>query len=428
MKYTSLNIIAMISVSCYILADTFFVSLGMGTYGLAALNFAVPVFGLIFGCGMMLGIGGATKYTILKSQGYNIGANQVFTNTCLLVLGFAAGFFVCGLFFADGIAALLGADGKVFEMTRDYLRVILLFSPIFLANNIMVCFVRNDGAPRLAMGAMVSSSLVNIALDYIFIFMLDLGMFGAALATGLANSVGLAILLFHIIHKRNGFELVKIKIRCQIAAGIFATGLPSFVTETSISVVMIVFNVIMLGLAGNVGVAAYGVIANIFIVVISIYNGIAQGIQPLISKYYGRKEMTVARLVLKYALILMALISLVVYLCAFLLANQISGVFNTEQNEVLQNLAVTGMRVYFTGCIFAGMNIILSIYFTSTENPRPAHVVSVLRGFVVILPLVFVLSHFMGVLGVWLAFPLAELAVGVAGVTFLFKNVVQKPA
>jgi putative MATE family efflux protein len=420
-RYTSFNIAAMVSVSCYILADTFFIAQSLGNYGLAALNFAVPTFAIIFSCGMMLGIGGATKYTIAKSQNNHKSANQTFTNTAWLTLGFSAFFVVCGVFFADFIATVFGASGEVFAMARDYLRVILLFSPVLLINYVLVCFVRNDNAPLLAMAAMVGSSFFNILFDYLLIIQMDMGMFGAALATGFGQVLGVAILAIHFIRKRNGFRPIRCKIKKTIVGGIFSTGFPTFVVEVSIGVVMIVFNRIILGIAGNIGVAAYAVIANIFIVVISIYNGIAGGVQPLISKHYGSGNPALARLILRYALILMAIISAVIYATVFFGANPITNIFNSEQNPILQNLAVTGLRIYFIGSIFAGFNIIMAIYFTSIENPRPAHLISLLRGFVVILPMIFLLSHVGGIMGVWFVFPVTEILVSGVAVVAMSK-------
>jgi len=416
----------MLSLSCYVLADTFFIANWIGAYGLAALNFALPVFGAVIGVSLMLGIGGATKYTILKSQNDAAGANKIFTITIWLMLGFAAIFVIGGIFFAAAIAAAFGTYGEVFTMSKTYLQVILISAPILMANNVLVCFIKNDGAPRLAMFAMVSTSFTNIFLDYVFILQLDTGMFGAALATTFAGVVGFIIIMYHFLRGRGALRLVRTQITKAVSLGIFAIGLPSFVTEISISTVLIVFNIIIFRLSGNIGVAAYGVIANLLIVIVAIYNGIAQGIQPLISKYYGHGDMARAKQILRHALMLMAVISVAVYAAVFLLAYPIAGAFNSEQNEILQALAVTGMRIYFIGGIFAGFNIIVSMYFTSTERPRPAHIISLLRGFVVILPLVFLLSHLGGITGVWSAFPITELIVcGIASVLYMRRSDVK---
>ena len=149
LKYVSLNILGQMAYSCYTLADTFFVSASLGANGLTALNLAFPVFCLINGTGLMIGMGGGTRYSILKSRGEDDRANRVFTNAVYLVAFFSALFATAGLLFSGTIVRLLGADDTVFAMTNTYLRVMLLFAPAFLSNNLLQCFVRNDGRPSL---------------------------------------------------------------------------------------------------------------------------------------------------------------------------------------------------------------------------------------------------------------------------------------
>ena len=127
----------------------------------------------------MIGMGGGTHYSIHKSRGEDEAANKVFTNAAMLVAVFASLFFLAGLFLSETITTLLGADEAVFEMTRTYLQVILLFAPAFMLNNLILCFVRNDGAPGLAMAGMIGGSLSNIVLDWVFIFPCGMGIFGA---------------------------------------------------------------------------------------------------------------------------------------------------------------------------------------------------------------------------------------------------------
>ena len=199
---------------------------------------------------------------------------------------------------------------------------------------------------------------------------------------------------------------------------ILSSGVPSLVTEVSSGIVIIVFNSILLNLAGNVGVAAYGVIANLSLVIIAIYTGIAQGIQPIISSNYGAKNTRNIKLILKYAMTTMLILSVLIYVTVFLGASQIAGIFNSEGDAVLQNIATEGMRLYFTACPFAGFNILISICFTSTEHLRPAHMISLLRGFLLIIPMAFLLSWLANIYGVWCAFPTTELLVAAIGLLF----------
>ena len=300
-------------------------------------------------------------------------------------------------------------------MTGTYLRVILLFAPMFMTNNLLLCFIRNDGAPQLSMAAMITGSLSNVVLDYVFMFPFGMGIFGAAFATGLAPVISILVLSPYLIRRKNQFHLRKCRVSGHLALGIFSSGLPSLITEVSSGIVIIVFNTIILGIAGNIGVAAYGVIANLSLVVTSIYTGISQGIQPILSRSYGTGNRKDMQSILRYALTAEALVSAGVYLCVFFGADLIAAIFNSENNAVLQDIAVTGLKIYFTACVFAGFNIIISVYFTSTENALPAHVISILRGFIVIIPMAFILSAAAELLGVWAAFPATELIVSLIG-------------
>ncbi len=415
-KYASLNVFGMIGLSCYILADTFFIAKGLGANGLTALNLAIPVYSLIHGIGLMLGMGGATRYSIAKSKKAT-DTDCIFTNTIFLAGGFAVALFFSGLLFSEPIIRLLGADEVVFAMGKTYLQVILLFAPMFVLNNVLLCFVRNDGAPQLSMLAMLGGSFSNIILDYIFIFPLGMGIFGAVLATGFAPVISMMILSPFFFQKRNHFHLTKCRLSTKLSAGVFSTGIPSFITEMSSGIVIIVFNIIILRLEGNVGVAAYGVIANLSLVVISIYTGIAQGIQPLLSSYYGMGNRQNVQAVLRYALTTVLVISGVIYLGVFFGAPQIAGAFNSEENVLLQSIAVSGLKIYFIACVFAGFNIVISVYFTSTAYARPAHIISALRGFFIIIPMAFFLSSIGGMTGVWCVFPATELIVSGIGYT-----------
>ena len=414
----------MIAISCYILADTFFVAQGLGTNGLASLNLAIPTYDFIHGTGLMLGMGGATRFSILKSQNNQKGADTIFTNTVYLGIFFSVIFMLGGLFFSGSLARLLGADQNTFEMTNTYLRVMMLFSPAFIFNDIILCFVRNDGNPRLSMIATVCGSLFNVVFDYIFIFPCNMGMLGAVLATGFSPVVGLTIMSPHWLGKKRGFHFRKLVPDADSIRTNISLGFPSLLSQISAAIVMIVFNMLILDLEGNTGVAAYGVIANISLVVLSFYTGIAQGIQPLVSHSYGRKKTDGIRQFLRYAMISMVILSAVMYLILFVFADPIASAFNSEHNAKLQEIAVTGLKLYFTSLVFAGFNIILSMYFTSVEKALPAQIISLLRGLILIIPIAFLFANLWDMTGVWMSFPATELVTALVGAVlyFIYKN------
>ncbi|MCH1983368.1 MATE family efflux transporter [Ruminococcus sp. OA3] len=421
-RYSSLNVLGMTGLSCYILADTFFVSKGLGANGLAALNLAIPVYSFIHGTGMMLGMGGATKYSIFKGQKAFRNSNLIFTNTGYLAAVFAAVFMVIGIFFSKNVTLLLGADTEVFAMTNTYLKIILLFAPAFIMNDILICFVRNDGNPRLSMNAMLGGSMLNIILDYVFIFPFDMGIFGAVLATGLSPVISMIILSGHFLKRKNNFCFEKVAPHAAMIGYTLSLGFPSLVTEVSSGVVIIVFNMIILNIQGNIGIAAYGVIANLSLVVIAVYTGIAQGMQPLISRAYGQNDKSTVRQVRRYALSALFMVSCVICLTVFLLASPIAGIFNSEGSVRLQDIAVYGLRLYFIAAPFVGYNIVLLTFFTSTEKAVWAHLLSLLRGLILIIPMAFLLSSLAGITGVWLAFPVTECLVAVLGIILKIKT------
>ena len=420
-RYTILSVFGTLGVSCYILADTFFVSKGLGTNGLTALNLAIPVYNFIHGTGLMLGMGGATKFSVCKSQGNQELVNKVFTNTIYLAVLFSIAFMLPGFFCAKQLALALGADYAVLEMTVTYLRWLLLFSPAFILNDVLLCFVRNDANPQLSMCAMLIGSFSNIILDYIFIFPLNMGIFGAIFATGISPVISILIMILHWAKNKNSFHFVRTEICMKIIQWDLSLGFPSLIAQISSGIVMITFNAIILKLEGNIGIAAYGIIANISLVVVAIYTGIAQGAQPLISRFYGQGNKSQIQAVLRYAIFTAFALSSILYVLIFVFAQPIAAIFNSECNAALQKIAVTGLKLYFISAPFVGYNIILATFFTSIERACPAHILSVLRGLVLVIPTAFLLSFLWDMTGVWFTYPATEFLVALLGFV-IYKN------
>ena len=418
-KYVTANILGMIGLSLYILADTFFIARGIGPDGLTALNLAIPVYSFINGLGLMIGMGGATRYSISKGNHDTDSRRFIFSQAFCFMAVLAALFFLGGLFLPDQLSALLGADESVLPHTSIYLRIILLFTPLFMCNNLLLCFVRNDGSPSLSMCAMLTGSFSNIILDYIFIFPLQWGMFGAAFATGLAPAISMLVLSVHFLKKRNQFRLYPSPIRLRRLIDISALGVSSLITEVSSGVVMIIFNMLILDIGGNLGVAAYGIIANIALVLTSIYTGISQGIQPIISGLFGKKESRGILAVRRLALCTSLLFSLVSYLCTYFFAVPIVDLFNKEHDLRLEEIAVGGMHIYFLAFFFIGINIMTAALLSSVDRPRSAFILSALRGFLLVIPAAFLLCALLGLKGIWLTLPVTE---GIVALAAIFMN------
>jgi len=408
--YVTSNILGMIGLSCYILADTFFIARGCGAAGLTALNLALPAYSLMHGLGLMVGMGGATRYAIAQA-GDRTARQNVFSHALFLAALMSVPFLAAGLTAPRPLAVLLGADGAVIGMTVEYLRTLLLFAPAYFLNNLVLAFLRNDGAPRLAMAAMLSGSIANIFLDYLFVFPLGMGMFGAALATGIAPCIGLAVQSLHFLRGKNGFSPRRTLPDVRQALGILSLGASSFVLELSSGVVLLTFNMLLLRISGNVGVAAYGVVANIALVVIALFTGVAQGMQPVLSGCFSRGEHGSAALVYRAAVVTALVLAAAAWLLGSLFAGPVVSLFNREGDRELARLAVSGIRIYFVSFPFAGINIVTAAAMSAVARPREGFLISILRGLVVMLPMAAGLAALFGTAGVWASVPAAEAVV-----------------
>lgn len=408
-RYVSLNILGMLGVSCYILADTFFVSAKMGADGLTALNLAISIYSFIHGAGLMIGIGGGTLYSIYRSRGEAEKGDQAFT--AALLMGLAVGCFllVAGVSASEPLAGLLGAEGRIAGMTAVYLRTILCFAPCFICNNIFLAFVRNDGNPKLSMTGMLVGSFSNIILDYVFIFPADMGMFGAAFATGLAPVISMLILFRHKLSGRNRFHFDSGGPLLDYAGKMPGLGAASFINEVSSGVVLIVLNLLILRVSGNIGVAAYGVIANLALVALSIFTGISQGSQPLLSRYYGEGDEAKVREIYRYMAVLSLAVGAALVAVSFLFTDFLVGVFNSEENQELAGIARTGLRIYFLGFLTAGVNIVTAACKGALEQAKESFFISVMRGLFCIVAYAFILSGLFGMTGIWASFPATEM-------------------
>lgn len=406
-KYVLQSTAGMVGISVYILADTFFISLHSGADGLTVLNLLLPVYGLIFAIGAMTGIGSATRYALRKAKGEK-DTDLYFLHSLFWCLIMSVPFMLTGVFAPEQVLRCLGADEMIAGLGRDYLRIVLVMTPFFMMNYTFTAFARNDSAPTVAMLGSLSGSLFNIVFDYIFMFPMDLGLVGAALATAVSPVVTMSVCSVHFLGKRNGvgFRFGLPSFRRLFSC--WQLGVSAFVGEIASAVTTMIFNVLILGIAGNTGVAAYGVIANISLVATAIFNGITQGTQPLISYSFGRGRMEEVKSLLRMGLAVSLLVEILAVAGAWGLTDQLIGIFNSEGNAALLYYAQDGMRLYFLGYLFAGINIMLVGYFSAADRAGLAFTASMLRGVLAIGACAIVLSRVWGMNGIWLSFGASE--------------------
>ena len=386
-RYVSQNILGMIGVSAYILADTFFIAQAQGADGIAALNLVLPVYSLIFALGAMLATGAATRFALERHEGKH--ADGYLAEALAWAGILSVPFILLGIFSAEGIVRLRGGEPDIVTVGAPYTRIFLLFTPFFMCNYILRSFVLNDGDPSLAMTATMASSLFNIVMDWVLMFPLKMGMAGAALATAASPIVGMGINALHFRKKTNTLRFRWHKPTFKLLAHVSAVGVSGFIGEIAGGMTTMVLNFLILGLSGSIGVAAYGVVANVAIVATAIFSGISQGSQPLLSDAYSRGETGQV-------------------VCFEVFAEPLVAVFNSEHDPVMANLACQGMRLYFLGYLFAGFNIAGTGYLSAVGAAKWAMITSILRGVAAIVLCALVMAALFGMTGVWLAFCAAE--------------------
>ena len=361
-KYVSQNIFGLIGTSCYILADTYFIAQVAGTDGVTLLNLCLPMYNLIFAFGSMIGLGAATRYAILQAQG-EARAQRYFSNAILCACLIAIPFMLAGAFCPGTLLQLMGGDADI----------------------------------------------------------VALGLPGAALATAISPVLSIAICSRHFFQKSNTLTFVRQAPSARLLVQSCQLGISGFVGELSSAVTTTVFNFLLLRLAGNVGVAAYGVVANFALVATAIFNGVAQGAQPLISQCYGKNEMTGAKKLLLLGCGTALALAAVLYGAVFGFTNTFVALFNSENSALMAEYAHSGMRIYFLGYFFAGCNIVAAGYLGAVNRPTEATITSVSRGVAAIVTCSLILSALFGMNGVWSAFPAAE-AITLALTVFLLKR------
>lgn len=407
-KYVFQNVAGMIGVSVYILADTFFISVCSGANGITVLNLALPIYGLIFAIGSMIGVGSATRYAIRRAQGQK-DIDFYFTQAILWDAILSIPFILLGIFAPEQVLQFMGADAVITELGKSYVQIFMTATPFFMMNYAFTAFARNDNATTTAMIGAISGSLFNIVFDYIFMFPMEMGLTGAALATVFSPVVTSLVCCTHYFGKNNN---VRFKWKLPSVRQLFACcglGVSAFVGEISSAITTTIFNLLILGIAGNVGVAAYGVVANLSLIAMAIFNGISQGAQPLISKYYGFGKHDDVKTLLKLGAGISLAVEGIILVTVWGFTDLLVGIFNSEGSEALLYFAHDGLRFYFLGYLFAGINILLVGYFAATARAKQAFVASILRGALAIAVCAIVMSKLWGINGVWLSFLTSEI-------------------
>lgn len=321
--------------------------------------------------------------------------------------------------FRNPLAYVLGANSTTFPYVSDYLFVILLFGFIFTVENTFSIFVRNDGAPNLSMAGLIVTSVVNIVLNYIFLFIFDFGVSGAAFATIIASFLGMLVLSSHFFKKTNNLKLIRFSFNRKLFAAIIVIGFPSFLSELGISVFTISHNIAFERTAGTDGVAAFSILNYVHSVMLMLFLGMGGAIQPLISYYHGAGNLERQKETMKKATMTVVLAGAVFFLIGQFAAGPIVSIFGDFPQSV-KELASTGINLFFIAYLFTGTNFVMMTYYQSVGNVRMATWITASREIIVMLIFLLILPRIFGLNGIWLAIPASEFLVFIG--VFLYQK------
>lgn len=420
-KYFFPTMCAALSTSVYILFDTIFIGQGVGSKGLTALNISLPIYSIYFGTGLLIGIGGSTLMSIEKGRERLDKANKIFTLSFILGFILATIYCIIGFVFLEEIALVLGATKEIMPFVKEYMVVVVIGTIPFVMGSVMAPFIRADKAPKKAMFAVIFSGFLNIILDYIFVFPLDMGMRGAAIATVFSYTISCLILLTHLLSKNNTLRFKKDFYKLSYITRIFKCGLPSLFIEVSLGFVIFIFNIQILKIIGDDGVTAYSIISNTGIIAVALFNGISQTIQPLISINMGANLKERATRLRNLGLFTALVIGVAFFILCIIFPEQIVRIFVNPNNEVLA-IAINSIRIYSIAFIVMGINMVSGAYFQSIELAKESFIIAFCRGLLFVSICVFILPIFLGINGVWLSVPIGELLTLFVTIVFVKKN------
>jgi len=402
------TILGMVSTALFTVVDGIFVGNGVGSDALAAVNISAPIFMFVAGIGLMFGTGGGVLASINLSRGKMKVANINTTQSVLALVLVSIVLALILTIFPENVAFLLGSDEHLVDMVVEYLFWYSVSLPLTVFLIALPFFTRLTN-PKIAMWALLSSTVVNIVLDYIFIFIFEWGLFGAAIATDIGEVVGSLIMLFYLFKRTIAIRLVRLKMSVRSillsirnVGYMVRLGFSVFLSEITISIMIIAGNYAFMRYLGSDGVAAYSVICYLFPIIFMVFNATVQSAQPIISYNYGCGQLDRSNKALRLALGFTACFAVVIMGLFMFFANGIVTLFIPDITNASWEYAVTGLPLFAIDYLFFGINIITIGYYTSVERLNRAVFLTVLRG---ILPVVFffVLPLWLDVTGIWLA-------------------------
>ncbi len=423
-QFTLPTMAMMILTSIYGVVDGFFVSNFVGKTPFAAVNFIMPFLMGLGALGFMFGTGGSALVAKTLGEGNRDRANRTFSLVVCVSLGLGILIAVCGVFLIRPVAARMGAQGELLENCVLYGRILMISLPLFIMQLEFQSFFVAAEKPQLGLRMTIIAGVMNVVLDALFVGFFRWGLIGAAAATAMSEISGGGFALLYFLRPNNSLlRITKPKFDGKALLKTCTNGSSELLSNLSMSLVGMLYNIQLMRYAGENGVAAYGVLMYVNFVFISMFIGFSIGTAPLIGFNHGAQNHAELRNLLKKSLLIIGLTSLVMLGLGQVLAKPLAFIF-TGYDTALLEMTVRGFTIFSFSFLFAGLAIFGSSFFTALNNGLTSAIISFLRTLVFQIAAVFILPLFLDIDGIWLSVVVAELAA--AAMALFFIKILQK--
>lgn len=409
MRFVIPSILSMVIFNLYTLVDGIFVAHFVNDLALAGINVATPYITTIFSVGILFAIGSSTLMSIYRGEKNYVAMNKIYTMNILVISCLALAISILSFIFSDDIALALGSNIDIFEYSSLYIRVISCFAFFYIVAYCFEVLLKADGYPHKSMIGVGIGACTNIILDALFLGVFHMGLFGAALATGISQMLTFFYYFSHfVIHRQSHFKFVKGPYPWKEYPTLLSLGMADAISEISPGIMIIAFNYRIDELLSTSGLVSYSIIMYVYNLVLMAMVGISQGIQPLISYYYGKDNQQAIQIIHRYARILVSALSLILFIFIEVFANQIVACYISKETAFF-NEAVFALRLFSSVFLLMGHVVITIGYMTALKKPKQAFGLSLGRGIFMIIVSLYVCSYFLGSIGIWISAFISEM-------------------
>lgn len=408
-KYLSAAFGSALISSIYGIVDMAMVGQYQGPNGTAALAVVAPVWNIIYSLGLLMGIGGSVIFSMKRGGVQSRGSENQYFTAAVIGSAILAAIAWAGLIaFEKPVLTFFGADEELLLLARRYLLPVKFVFPLFLFNQMLAAFLRNDGNPALATAGVLAGGIFNVFGDYFFVFTCDMGIFGAGLATALGSAISFAVMLSHFFSRKNTLRFIKPEKLFVRLKEISVGGFSSFFIDVAMGILTVLFNRQIMKYLGGDALAVYGPIINISTFVQCCAYSVGQAAQPIISTNFGAAKGCRIKETLRLALYSTAFFGIFWTALSMAFPNLYIRIF-MDATENIFAIASAIIRAYSVSFLLLPLNIFSTYYFQAIMQPKAAFIVSVARGLVISGALILILPAIAPADSIWLAMPVTEL-------------------